>query len=235
MHEHASARQVIETMIRSQDLGGLLRHAQTFHGHLCPGLALGVKAGQYAMNYLDQENIGMEEVVAIVECNNCFADGIQAVTGCTFGNNALIYKDLGKTAVTVARRHDGAAVRLVVHPDFRERMFTRYPALGPLFEKVLVQRQGNAEDHHRFHHLWEAVARRELTEVDLAEQFLMETLTANMPAYAPIFATEVCSRCGEGIMEPRIRVQRGQKVCLACAGEEYYQLTGQGITCTRDI
>ncbi|MCL4502615.1 MAG: FmdE family protein [Deltaproteobacteria bacterium] len=41
-------------------------------------------------------------MVAIVECNNCFTDGIQAVTGCTFGNNALIFQDLGKTAVTVA-------------------------------------------------------------------------------------------------------------------------------------
>ena len=170
-----------------------------------------------------------------MECNNCFTDGIQVVTGCTFGNNALIYKDLGKTAVTVARRLDGAAVRLVVHPDFRERLFERYPAAGPLFEKVVVQRLGDAEDLHRFHHLWEAVARRELEEVDLAEQFLMETLTIQMPAYAPIFATEVCDRCGEGVMESRIRAQGGQKVCLACAGEEYYLLTGQGIGCTREI
>jgi len=235
MHEHASARQVVETMIRSKDLSGLLRHAETIHGHLCPFLALGVKAGQYAMDHLAQESTGMEEVVAIVECNNCFTDGIQVVTGCTFGNNALIYKDLGKTAVTVAKRADGAAVRLVVHPDFRERMFARYPAAGPLFEKVVVQRQGTKEDHHRFGHLWEAVARRELEEVDLAEQFLIETLTIQMPAYARIFATVVCERCGEGVMEPRVRVQGGQKVCLACAGEEYYTLTGQGIGCGREI
>jgi formylmethanofuran dehydrogenase subunit E len=234
MHEHASARQAVEAMIRCRDLEGLLRHAETMHGHRCPMLALGVKAGQYAMNYLDQENTGLEEVVAIVECNNCFTDGIQAVTGCTFGNNALIYKDLGKTAVTVARRQDGAAVRLVVHPDFRERMFDRYPAAGPLFEKVMVQRLGTAEDHHRFQHLWQAVARRELEEVELSEQFLIETLTIKMPAFARIFATEVCSRCGEGVMEPRIRVQAGQKVCLACAGEEYYLLTGQGIGCSRE-
>ena len=52
MHEHASARQAVETMIRSQDLAGLLRHAETIHGHRCPFLALGVKAGQYAMNLL---------------------------------------------------------------------------------------------------------------------------------------------------------------------------------------
>ena len=72
----------------------------------------------------------MEEVVAIVECNNCFTDGIQVVTGCTFGNNALIYKDLGKTAVTVARRLDGAGVRLVVHTDFRARAVCPLPRGG---------------------------------------------------------------------------------------------------------
>jgi len=45
MHEHASARAAVETMIRSRDLEGLLRHAETIHGHRCPFLALGVKAG----------------------------------------------------------------------------------------------------------------------------------------------------------------------------------------------
>jgi len=235
MHEHASPRQAVETMIRCEDLPGLVRHAEAFHGHLCPYLALGVKAGQYAMTYLNQQNTGMEEVVAIVECNNCFTDGIQAVTGCTFGNNALIYKDLGKTAVTVARRTDGAAVRLVVHPDFREHMFARYPAAGPLFEKVVVQRQGSPEDQHRFHHLWEGVARRELEEVPLDEQFLIQTLTLHMPPYARMVATEICARCGEGVMEPRIRVQGGLKVCLDCAGEELSYLTGQGIGCGREL
>ena len=142
MHEHASARQAVETLIRSNDLEGLLRHAETIHGHRCPFLALGVKAGRYAMDYLETESTGMEEVIAVVECNNCFADGIQVVTGCTFGNSALIFKDLGKTAVTVARRRDGAAVRLCVKADFREAMFARYPAVGPLFEKVVLQGQG---------------------------------------------------------------------------------------------
>ena len=147
----------------------------------------------------------MEEVVAIVECNNCFTDGIQVVTGCTFGNNALIYKDLGKTAVTVARRQNGAAVRLVVHPDFRQRLFGRYPAAGPLFEKVVMQRQGTAEDQHRFHHLWEAVARRELEEVDLSEQFLIETCTIQMPALCPDFGhgdVQPLRRGGDGVPHP---------------------------------
>jgi formylmethanofuran dehydrogenase subunit E len=228
MHEHASARKAVETMIRSGDLAGLLKQAEAVHGHLCPFVSLGVKAGHYAMAYLEWENTGMEEVVALVECNNCFTDGIQVVTGCTFGNNALIFKDLGKTAVTVARRGDGAAVRLVVRPNFREEMFSRYPAAGPLFEKVMVKREGTPEDHHRFQHLWEAIARREL-EVPLAEQLLIQPLTIQVPAYARIFASVTCSGCGESVMEPRVRLKEGKPLCLACAGEGYYMLTGQGI------
>lgn len=235
MHEHASARAAVEQMIRSRDLPGLLRLAETLHGHLCPGLTLGVKAGQYAMDYLQQENTGMEEVEAIVECNNCFTDGIQVVTGCTFGNNALLYKDLGKIAVTVARRRDGSAVRLVVRPDFREKIFARYPAAGPLFDKVVAQRQGTPEDHHRFQHLWAAVARRELEEVDLKEQLAIQTLTIELPSYARIFPTVVCQRCGEGVMEPRVRVKEGQKLCLSCAGEPYFFLTGQGMGMAQEL
>ena len=94
------------------------------------------------MDYLETESTGMEEVIAVVECNNCFTDGIQVVTGCTFGNSALIFKDLGKTTVTVARRRDGAAVRLCIKADFREAMFARYPAVKPLFEKVVLQGRG---------------------------------------------------------------------------------------------
>ncbi len=126
MHDHAQARRPIENMIANGDLEGLLRLAETLHGHLCPFVSLGVKAGQYAMAHLQRHNTGMEEIVAIVECNNCFTDGVQIVTGCTFGNNALIFRDLGKTAVTVAVRDSGEAIRLVVTPDYRGA------AIGPL-------------------------------------------------------------------------------------------------------
>jgi formylmethanofuran dehydrogenase subunit E len=233
MHEHASARQTVEQMIRSHDLEGLLRQAEIIHGHRCPMLALGVKAGRYAVDYLKMVNTGLEEVVAVVECNNCFTDGIQVVTGCTFGNSSLIFKDLGKTAVTVARRRDGAAVRLCVRADFREQMFARYPAAGPLFETVVLEGRGTEEDRHRFQHLWQAVARRELLEVPLEEQFLIQKLTITLPPLARRLATVTCALCGEGVMESRLRVKDGQMVCLACAGEEHYVLTGQGIGCGR--
>jgi formylmethanofuran dehydrogenase subunit E len=246
MHEHASARQALEQMIRSGDLEGLLRQAEAMHGHRCPFLALGVKAGQYAMMELhhqhhehehhhehghghghDQHH-GFGEVVAVVEGCNCFIDGIQLVTGCTLGNSGLMVKDLGKAAVTVARKHDGAAVRLVVRADFRQGMFARYPVVEPLFEKVMVQKQGTEEDRHRFQHLWEAIARREL-EVPLEEQFRVQTLTMPLPDMGRSRETVVCSRCGEGVLAAKTRAQDGQTLCLACAGESYFLISGGGI------
>jgi formylmethanofuran dehydrogenase subunit E len=240
MHEHASARQTLEQMIRSGDLEGLLQQAEILHGHRCPFLALGVKAGQYAMNYLYHQpqheqhghghghGHGFAEVVAVVEGCNCFVDGIQVVTGCTLGNNGLMVKDLGKAAVTLARRHDGLAVRLAVRADFREAMFARYPVVGPLFEKVMVLKQGTEEDRHRFQHLWEAIARREL-EVPLEEQFVVQTLTIPAPDTSRNMGTVVCSRCGEGVLATKVKIQEGQNLCLACAGESYFLLSGRGI------
>jgi len=133
--------------------------------------------------------------------------------------------------VTVARRRDGAALRLAVRPDFREQMFARYPAVGPLYDKVVLQGQGTDEDRHRFQHLWQAVARRELQEVPLEEQFLIRQLTVTLPPPARRFATVTCSGCGEGVMEPRVRVVEGRMVCLACANASHYVLTGRGIGC----
>ena len=136
MHEFANARQPIEAMIRSDDLEGLLRQSEAIHGHLCPMVSLGEKAGHYAMKFLDTGSTGMEEVVAVVECINCFTDGIQVVTGCTFGNNALIFRDLGKTAVTVARRGSDQGVRLVVRPEYRDERDYLYTFVRRLRRKI---------------------------------------------------------------------------------------------------
>jgi len=79
----------------------LIRKAKEFHGHLCPFLVLGLKASEIAMKRPALIKPGVietvrEDVIAIVEVNNCFADGVQIAAGCTLGNNSLIYIDIGK-------------------------------------------------------------------------------------------------------------------------------------------
>ena len=60
----------------------------TFHGHSCPGLALGYRVSRRALKELGNRSAD-EEVVAIVENNSCAVDAVQVMTGCTFGKGVI--------------------------------------------------------------------------------------------------------------------------------------------------
>jgi formylmethanofuran dehydrogenase subunit E len=175
-----------------------------------------------------EQNLGMEEVVAIVETNNCFSDGIQVVTGCTFANNALIYRDVGKTAVTVARR-DGSAVRVALRADYAGSFDARYPEAATLFQKIVKERQEpTPEEQERLVQLWAETSYKQLG-VPEDELFTVQRVQIEVPTYAPIFASATCAICGESVMETRARVRDGQPVCIPCASAPHYRLDGAGI------
>ena len=222
-------RAPIEAMISRGDLGSLLRKAGELHGHFCPYVALGVRAGYLALTSLGiEQNLGMEEVIAIVETNNCFSDGIQVVTGCTFANNALIYRDLGRTAVTVARR-DGTAVRIALRADYSDSFDGRYPEAAALFGKIVRERQQpTPEEEARLVQLWAETSEGQLTVPD-GELFTVQHLQIEVPTYAPIFDSARCALCGESVMESRARLVDGRPACIACASAATYQLDGSGI------
>jgi len=221
-----SPRQEIEEAIAAGDLGNLLRISGMLHGHFCPFSALGVKAAARAVKELRAISTGMEEVVAIVETNNCFSDGIQIITGCSFGNNALIFRDYGKTAVTLARR-TGEGIRIAVLAD--RVMEERSPEATELFEKVVVQRGGTEADGKRLSQLWQELSFHILGLPD-EEVFAIKKVTDDVPAYAQIFTSVKCSVCGENVIESRTRMKDGKPICLACSDHEYYQLASDGIS-----
>jgi len=86
--------------------------AKKFHGHECRGLAWGYKAGLFALEKLDFDRSSDEELVAIVENDSCAVDGIQVVTGCTFGKGNLIFRDYGKHVFTFFNRDTGRGIRV---------------------------------------------------------------------------------------------------------------------------
>jgi formylmethanofuran dehydrogenase subunit E len=219
-------RREIEEAVAAGDLPRLLEISGLLHGHYCPGSAMGVKAAARAVRDLGAKSTGMEEIVAIVETNSCFADGVQMVTGCSLGNNGLVYRDFGKTALTLARR-DGEAVRVAIRPDVN--VLDRYPEAAALFQKVIKERRGTAEEDEKLRKMWIDVSFAVLDIPD--DEFLkVEKMTIAVPAYARIFGSARCSVCGESIMEPRARLRDGRPVCLTCSGQDYYQLAGDGIT-----
>jgi formylmethanofuran dehydrogenase subunit E len=223
-------RHVIEDAIAAGDTKTVLELSGLLHGHYCPFLAAGVKAGVWVMRELRAHSSGMEDLLAIVETNNCFSDGVQMSTGCSFGNNALIFRDYGKTAFSLVTR-DGKGFRVRVRTE--RIMRERSPEAAALFEKVVVQRAGNAEEGKRLSDLWRELSFRVIGIPDM-EVLEVMPVSAVVPAYARIFANQTCSVCGENVMETRARFKNGQTVCLTCSGQAYYQLAGDGIATVRN-
>ncbi|MGQ9744389.1 MAG: FmdE family protein [Candidatus Bathycorpusculaceae bacterium] len=224
-----SLRNEIQRLIETGNLEGLLKKAGELHGHLCSYLTYGVIAGYIAVHELGVKSTGMEEVIAIVETNNCFSDGIQMVTGCSFGNNALIYRDLGKTAVTVAKR-DGTAIRIALDPDFEDSREEEYPEAHDLWNKIIARREkATPEEQERMMQLFAKMSINELRK-PADKMFRIKRMKIKVPEYAPIFASVRCSICGEKVIETRVRLKEGKVVCIDCAGGEHYVLAGRGIS-----
>lgn len=99
------------------------KKAVEFHGHECPGLAIGVRVSELAREVMDLDFSTDEEIVCITENDACGVDGIQLLTGCTLGKGNLIYKDRGKTAFTFFSRNTGKGVRFIMKdlPENLER------------------------------------------------------------------------------------------------------------------
>jgi len=220
-------RRQINDLIISGDLPALLLKAGELHGHFCPFLSLGVKAGAYALQQLGLQSDGLEDLIAIVETNSCFSDGIQYSTGCSLGNNALIYRDYGKTAVTVTRR-GGEGIRLYVK-DTGDLLNERYPRAMELFQKVIVDRKGTEQEKEDLKKAWGQIAFG-LVKLPVEDLFKIEKgLSVELPSYAPMFGNKNCSQCGEKMMASRAVQEDGRDLCIPCAAAGYLQLDGAGL------
>lgn len=83
-----------------------------FHGHMCPGLAIGYRAAMAGLERLGIERARDEELVAIVENDSCSVDAVQYLAGTTFGKGNLFFRDWGKQVFTFGRRDAARAVRV---------------------------------------------------------------------------------------------------------------------------
>lgn len=225
----AEIRVEIDKMIESDDLPGLLTKTGEIHGHHCVGSTMGVIAAHRAMKELGvKNNTGMEHVLAIVEANNCFSDGIQVVTGCTFGNNALIYRDYGKTAFTLLKRN-GEGVRIVTRPSTGELLKNNEPEFAELYRKVVTERRATPKEEARMIEL-NMKHCYHILSIPADEIFKIEKVIMDPPVkYSMILGSYLCARCGEKVIETRTVKREGNILCIPCAGTGYHQLEWSGI------
>lgn len=187
----------------------VLERLVAFHGHQCPGLAMGMQAARLALREVGPDTSD-EGVVAVVETDMCGVDAIQFLTCCTFGKGNLVHRDWGKKAFTFFRRSDGKAVRIAARPGALQPD----PEHQRLRERISAGQASDA-DRERFRELHVHRSEQVLAQ-DPEELFTVELIDEEPPRRARIKESVTCARCGEEVMETRIRRFDGRELCQPC-------------------
>lgn len=184
-----------------------------FHGHSCPGLALGYRVSVRALKEFGERSED-EELVAIVENNSCAVDAVQVMTGCTFGKGNLIFRDYGKQVYTFIRRPSGKSVRIAINwqrpaeTEEEKRTWELYSS-GDRSKKVTT-----------FVHNRKAAKTKHILQADEEELMKVTKGRTDLPESARIYPGIPCEDCAEKVMEPRLRVRNGKLLCIPCFERE---------------
>lgn len=181
-----------------------------FHGHVCPGSAIGYHAAEIAIKELSSSRSEDEEFLTIVENDSCSVDAIQVVTGCTFGKGNLIFKDHGKQVFTFVNRNTGDALRVSLFKDINEID----PEFAELRKKAFSESAGK-EEKVEFEKRKNEFSQKILDLPD-NELFKIEHVKIDIPEEARMFPSVKCAKCGEMVAEHRARVENGNFVCIPC-------------------
>ena len=179
--------------------------AVEFHGHVCPGLAIGYRVARYVRdNYPRSKD---EELVAIVENRSCSVDALQEILGCTFGKGNLIFKDFGKQVFTFYSRDKGKALRIYFKSDVFQGMDE--------LRKKYSQGKLDAKERKKFEALREQVIQKILAAPD-EEILSIKEVDIPEPEKAIVYPSLNCEECGEAFMEILGRTVNSKVVCKDC-------------------
>mgnify|MGYP005832538405 CR=1 FL=1 len=197
-------------MIQPQDF---YETGLALHGHKCPAMPMGLRVGAAAMNALGVERAKDGQLVALVElgddhCATCFADGIQVITGCTFGKGNIRKLHYGKWGVTLVEAATGRAVRVTPRAEamlankqtefFKEYREKGIPAsqVPPAVVEPLVERVMSAPEQ--------------------ALLTIGPIFHYPLPHRPHSFSSLVCDACGEMVVEGYARIRGERRVCIPC-------------------
>jgi formylmethanofuran dehydrogenase subunit E len=166
-----------------------------FHGHVCPGLAIGYRAAKIGMQELAGRRALDEELVAIVENDACGVDAVMVITGCTLGKGNLLLRDFGKNAYALMSRKSGVGVRICVKT-------------GALGAQLASLRSGPPQG-----------ILQQILDMPQDEFCTIQNIEEELPTPARIFTSVTCAFCGEAVSEARARMRDGKPACIPCAGQ----------------
>jgi formylmethanofuran dehydrogenase subunit E len=198
-------------MINAKDY---LETALNFHGHKCPAMPLGLRAGAAAMNALGVDRSKDKELILIVETGDdhaagCFVDGLMTITGCTYGKSNIKKTYYGKMAFTLIDTGRQKAVRAQLKPDFFANMLK-----SPFVE----QRKTGVLPQNIPSEIVEPAVSRILNLPE--EEFIIISPVFDYPIEKKkgIFEAALCEGCGDRTFVHKLQDVNGKKLCIPCAG-----------------
>jgi formylmethanofuran dehydrogenase subunit E len=195
-----------EEILSSEDFNKCVE----FHGHLCPGLAIGFQAARILMERLNVRKAPDEELLTIVETDACGADAIQVMTGCTFGKGNFIFNNYGKHAFSLVDRKRRRGVRVCLRPD----IFKPDPEYFSLSKKV-QNNEASPIQLEQFRQL-QRERTKKILDADPESLFKIEEISPDIPPKARMIESGICDFCGEPTKMDLLRQMNGQKICILC-------------------
>lgn len=191
--------------------------AWEFHGHRCPAMPMGLKAGIAAMKALGVERSKDKELFVEAETGKghaagCFLDGIMTATGCTYGKSNIQKLYYSKMAFTLVDTKTGRAVRVSLKPDFFEK------ALNSPF---VQERKKGVPPQDIPPEITDPLVDRVLGASDSDFLNISDVFRKEMKKGSPNFDVERCAKCGEAVFTDKLTTAHdGRMLCIPCSEAE---------------
>ena len=185
-----------------------------FHGHKCPAMPMGLRAGLAAMKALAVDRAPDKELQVLSETGEghaagCFLDGIMTATGCTYGKSNIKKLYYNKMAFTLIDVKDGRSVRVSI----RNEVFSQ-----ALKSPFIEQRMAGVPPQDVPAEITTPVIEKMLK---VPEEMLLnigEIKMVELPKGKGVFDAEPCARCGELTFVNKLKETNAGKLCIPCAG-----------------
>ena len=197
------------------DIKELFEVGMKFHGHKCPAMPMGLRAGLAAMKALNVARAQDKELFVVSETGKghaagCFLDGIMTATGCTYGKSNIEKRYFNKMAFTLIDQQTGRAVRVSLKPDFFEK------ALASPF---VQQRKEGVSPQDIAPEIADPLVERILSIDESAFLDIGDVHQTAVKKGKGIFTSRRCAACGEVTFINKLRVNGdNQLVCIPCSG-----------------
>lgn len=182
--------------IQDKELKEMFEHGVYFHGHLCPAMPLGLRAGILARRKLGVGRSQDKELMVLAETAEghamaCFLDGVMMATGCTYGKGNVKKLRYGKLAFTLIDKKGKRQIRITVKPEFIFKALKTSP--------FVAKRKAGIPPQEVERELAETAVNKVMNMTE-EELFNVGEISAVAPQPARgTFEAHPCEACGEAV------------------------------------